>query len=245
MSLEFTGESGFFREFMRMTTEIEFLGHGCFQIHTAGHRVLIDPFLTGNPQAAVSVSDVQPDFIVVSHGHGDHVGDTIEIAARTGATVISNHEIVTWFRKQGVRNAHDMHIGGSHRFPFGVLKLTIAHHGSMLPDGSYGGNPVGLLFKTNSGNIYHAADTGLFYDMKLIGEEGIDVAILPIGDNYTMGPDDAIRATKLLSPKVVIPGHYNTFPVIEQDVQEWAGRTKEQTSAVPVILLPGDRYSLE
>lgn len=227
-----------------MATEIEFLGHGCFQIHTAGQKVLIDPFLSGNPQASVSANDVKPDFIAVSHGHGDHVGDTIEIAARTGATVISNHEIVTWFRKQGVQNTHDMHIGGSHRFPFGILKLTIAHHGSMLPDGSYGGNPVGLLFKTADGNIYHAADTGLFYDMKLIGEEGIAVAILPIGDNYTMGPDDAIRATRLLSPKVVIPGHYNTFPVIAQDVQLWAKLTKEQTSATPVVLTPGSRYTL-
>lgn len=227
-----------------MATKIRFLGHGAFQIETGGKVVLIDPFLTGNPQAPISADEVSADAIIVSHGHGDHVGDTVAIAARTGALVIANHEIISWLRKQGVQKTHDMHIGGSHRFDFGTVKLTIAHHGSMLPDGSYGGNPAGILLRTMDGTIYHACDTGLFYDMKLIGEEGLKVAILPIGDNYTMGPDDAIRATQLLLPEIVIPGHFNTFPVIEQDVQAWSRKTIEQTSARPVILNPGESLTI-
>lgn len=227
-----------------MTTKIRFLGHGAFQIETGGKIVLIDPFLTGNPQAPISAVEVAADAIIVSHGHGDHVGDTVTIAARTGALVIANHEIISWLRKQGVQKTHDMHIGGSHRFDFGTVKLTIAHHGSMLPDGSYGGNPAGILLRTTDGTIYHACDTGLFYDMKLIGEEGLKVAILPIGDNYTMGPDDAVRATQLLLPEIVIPGHFNTFPVIEQDVQAWARKTTEQTSARPVVLNPGESLTI-
>ncbi|MFO0428431.1 MAG: metal-dependent hydrolase [Planctomyces sp.] len=227
-----------------MTTHIRFLGHGAFQIETSGRSVLIDPFLTGNPLASISADKIAADYIIVSHGHGDHVGDTIAIAQRTGATVIANHEIIQWFQKQGVQKTHDMHIGGSHRFDFGTVKLTIAHHGSMLPDGSYGGNPAGILLETVVGNIYHAADTGLFYDMKLIGECGLKVAILPIGDNYTMGPKDAIRATQFLQPEIVIPGHYNTFPVIQQNVQEWADSIRNETTAKPVILNPGESYTI-
>lgn len=227
-----------------MTTTLTFLGHGAFQVETSGRTILIDPFLTGNPLASVSAADVKADYIIVSHGHGDHVGDTIAIAARTGATVIANHEIITWFKGKGVQKTHDMHIGGSHRFDFGTVKLTIAHHGSMLPDGSYGGNPCGILLGTVDGNIYHAADTGLFYDMKLIGEAGLKVAILPIGDNYTMGPDDAVRATQLLQPEIVIPGHYNTFPVIEQNVQNWAAQIVQKTQARPVVLNPGQSLTI-
>lgn len=227
-----------------MTTTLTFLGHGAFQIETAGQSVLIDPFLTGNPLASVSADEVAADAIIVSHGHGDHVGDTIAIAKRTGALVIANHEIITWFRKQGLTRTHDMHIGGSHRFDFGVVKLTIAHHGSMLPDGSDGGNPAGILLKTADGNIYHACDTGLFGDMALIGEEGLKVAILPIGDNYTMGPEDSLRAIRLLKPERVVPGHYNTFPVIEQDVGAWAAAVTAETCAKPVVLKPGSSLTL-
>ena len=212
------------------------LGHSCFQIETGDHTLLIDPFLTGNPQATVSAEDVNPDFIIVTHGHEDHVGDTVSIAKRTGATVISNFEIVNWLTAQGVENSHPQHLGGGFAHPFGHLKLTIAHHGSALPDGSYGGNPAGLLFTIDGKRIYHAGDTGLFYDMKLIGDEGIDVAILPIGDNFTMGPADSIKAINFLSPKTVIPMHYNTWPPIEQDVNAWAESVKAETSAEPVIL---------
>ena len=227
-----------------VTTKLTFLGHSAFQIETSGRVILIDPFLTGNPQASVSADQVQADYIIVSHGHGDHVGDTVAIANRTGATVISNHEIGLWLQKQGVAKTHDMHIGGSYKFDFGTVKLTIAHHGSVLPDGTNGGNPVGIIVKTVDGNIYHAADTWLFYDMTLIGQEGLKVAILPIGDNYTMGPDDAIRATRMLNPDFVIPAHFNTFPLIEQDVSQWAANTERETTARPIVLRPGESFEI-
>jgi L-ascorbate metabolism protein UlaG (beta-lactamase superfamily) len=227
-----------------MTTRLTYYGHSAFLLQTAGHSVLIDPFLTGNPQAPISAADVQADYIVITHGHGDHVGDAVEIAKRTHAMVISNHEISNWLKAQGVKRTHDMHIGGSHRFPFGTLKLTIAHHGSILPDGSCGGSPAGLLFQTDAGNIYHAGDTGLFGDMALIGEAGLKLAILPIGDNYTMGPADSLRAIRLLQPEIVMPCHVNTFPVIEQDVAAWSDQVRKSTSARPVVLQPGQQFAL-
>ncbi|MFM7056894.1 MAG: metal-dependent hydrolase [Planctomycetota bacterium] len=227
-----------------MTTTITYYGHSAFLLQTAGRSVLIDPFLTGNPQAPISAADVPADYIVISHGHGDHVGDAVEISRRTHAMVISNHEISIWLKKQGVQRTHDMHIGGSHRFSFGTLKLTIAHHGSILPDGSCGGSPAGLLFHTDAGNIYHAGDTGLFGDMALIGEAGLKLAILPIGDNYTMGPADSLRAIRLLQPEIVMPCHVNTFPVIEQDVAAWSDQVRKNTSARPVVLQPGQQFIL-
>tara|TARA_R110002111_G_scaffold254461_2_gene320142 strand:+ start:63092 stop:63775 length:684 start_codon:yes stop_codon:yes gene_type:complete len=227
-----------------MGTKITWLGHSAFQIETAGKTILLDPFLTGNPSATISANAVSADVILVSHGHSDHVGDTVEIAERTNALVIANFEIIEWLGKQGVKNVHPQHIGGAHQYDFGTVKLTIAHHGSMLPDGSYGGNPCGILLKLNDGTIYFAADTGLFYDMSLIGEEGVDVAILPIGDNFTMGPEDSVRATKLISPKRVIPTHYNTWPLIAQDSAAWAESIREQTSAEPVVLKPGESCQL-
>ena len=224
-----------------MATRLCWLGHACLLLESDGKRVLIDPFLTGNPAATLTADQARADFILVSHGHGDHIGDTIALAKRTGATVIANYEIATWLEGQGVKNAHGMQHGGSFSFPFGRVKLTLAFHGSMLPDGSYGGNPCGLLITTSDGKkIYDAADTGLFGDMKLIGEEGIDLACLPIGDNYTMGPDDALRAVTFLNPKKVVPIHFDTFPVIAQDANSWANRVRQETKSKPVILNPGD-----
>src|SRR3954451_2019775 len=208
-----------------MQTLVRWLGHASVYIESSGFKILIDPFLTGNPTAAISADKVPADFILVSHGHGDHVGDTIAIAQRTGATVIANYEIAEWFGKQGLNKVHDQQHGGGFKHPFGYVKLTLAFHGSMLPDGSNGGNPCGFLIYTNDGKkIYDAADTGLFGDMRLIGEEGIDLALLPIGDNYTMGPDDAVRAVKLLAPRKVVPIHYDTWPLIAQDAAGWAKR---------------------
>jgi L-ascorbate metabolism protein UlaG (beta-lactamase superfamily) len=168
----------------------------------------------------------------------------VQIAKRTGATVISNFEIATWVENQGVKS-HGQHLGGGFHHPFGYLKLTQALHGSALPDGSYGGNPAGFLLTTlESSKIYLAMDTGLFGDMRLIGEEGIDLAVLPIGDNYTMGPDDALRAVKLIEPKHVIPIHYDTFDLIAQDVQSWAERVEVETSARVHVLKPGENFTL-
>lgn len=224
--------------------ELTYHSHACFGIKVGDVHLLIDPFLTGNELADISADQVPADYILVSHGHGDHVGDTVAISKRTGAMTISNFEIQSWLMAQGVENAHPLHIGGGYDFPFGRVKLTIAHHGSALPDGSYGGNPAGFLLTLEGKKIYHACDTGLFYDMKLIGEEGIDVAILPIGDNFTMGPEDALRAVKLIEPKVVIPIHYDTFDVIKQDPHAFAARVEDETPAKCVVLAPGEKLQL-
>ncbi len=223
-----------------MSVKLTWYSHACFLIETGGHRLLTDPFLSGNPLAPVKPEDVEADYILVSHGHGDHLGDTVALAKRTGAMVISNFEIQNWLARQGLEKLHPQHIGGSFDYPWGRLKMTIAHHGSGLPDGSYGGNPVGFLFYLGDRKIYHACDTGLFYDMKLIGEEGIDLAILPIGDNFTMGPDDAVRAVKLIEPKRVVPIHYDTFDVIRQDAAAFVERVGRETKAEAVLMKPGD-----
>ncbi len=183
-----------------MSFKITWYGHAVFALETGGYKILVDPYLKGNPAAPVTPDQVAADYILITHGHGDHVGDAVEIAKRTGATVISNAEISKWMSAKGLKT-HAQHIGGGYTHPFGYLKLTMALHGSMLPDGSNGGNPVGFLLTTHEGKkIYLAGDTGLFGDMRLIGEEGIDLAALPIGDNFTMGPADALRAVKLLQP---------------------------------------------
>jgi L-ascorbate metabolism protein UlaG (beta-lactamase superfamily) len=213
-------------------------------LETGGYKVLVDPYFTGNPAASQTARQAQADFILVSHGHGDHVGDALDIAKRTGATVISNAEIASWFSKQGIKT-HAQHLGGGHQHPFGYLKLTLALHGSGLPDGSYGGNPAGFLLTTHDGiKVYMACDTGLFGDMRLIGEEGLDLALLPIGDNFTMGPDDALRAVKLLQPKQVVPIHYNTWDLIAQDANAWAKRVEAETSTKVQVLKPGESITL-
>lgn len=223
-----------------MATRVRWLGHACLFIESDGKRILIDPFLKDNPSAAAKPDEVEADFILVSHGHSDHLGDTVAIARRTGATVIANYEMVGWFQKQGVKNAHPLQHGGAHAFPFGRVKLTLAFHGSAMPDGSYGGNPAGFHFFFKDGKkVYDAADTGLFGDMRLIGEEGIDLAILPIGDNFTMDPDDALRAVKFLQPRKVLPIHYNTWDLIAQDAEAWGRRVRQETKAEPAIIKPG------
>lgn len=227
-----------------MSTKVTWLGHATLFIEVNGTRLLIDPFLSENPQATLKPEATQADYILISHGHFDHVADALAIAKRTGATIISNFEICTWFNKQGHENTHPQHIGGGFNYPFGRVKLTPALHGSTLPDGTSGGNPCGFLLYLEGKKIYHAADTGLFGDMRLIGEEGIDLAVLPIGDNFTMGPDDALRAVKLIQPKVVIPIHYNTWELIAQDPQVWKQRVESETQARCVVLNPGESYTL-
>ncbi len=228
-----------------MSNTITWFGHATLGIQTNGKKLIIDPFFTGNPAASTSADQVEADYLLITHGHGDHVGDAITIAKRTGATTISNAEIANWLGKQGVKLAHGQHLGGGFNHPFGYLKLTFAIHGSALPDGSYGGNPAGFILTTVDGKkIYIAGDTGLFGDMALIGEEGIDLAILPIGDNYTMGPDDALRAIKMLHPKHVIPIHFSTWDLIRQDAQAWADRVQTETDTEVHILQPGESLSL-
>jgi L-ascorbate metabolism protein UlaG (beta-lactamase superfamily) len=227
-----------------MVTKVTWYGHAAMGLNTDGYDVLVDPYLSECPTAAVKPEDVNPDFILLSHGHGDHLGDTIPIAKRSGATVISNAELSGWLGDQGL-TTHAQHLGGGYKHPFGYLKLTLAIHGSGLPDGSYGGNPAGFLLTTNEGKkIYLACDTGLFGDMRLIGEEGIDLAVLPIGDNYTMGPDDALRAVKLIEPKEVIPIHYDTFGLIAQDADAWAKRVEEETSTKVHVIKPGESVTV-
>ncbi len=227
-----------------MSLKLIWFGHAALGLETDGYHILVDPYLSDNPVASAKPEQVQADYILVSHGHNDHVGDTLAIAKRTGAMVISNNEIAGWLKKQGVK-AHGQHLGGGYKHPFGYLKLTLATHGSCLPDGEDGGNPAGFLLTTNDGKkIYMAGDTGLFGDMALIGEEGLDLALLPIGDNYTMGPDDALRAVKLLLPKVVIPIHYNTWELIAQDPYAWLQRVENETDTRVRVLKPGESITI-
>lgn len=227
-----------------MSIKLTWYGHAALDIETGGYHILVDPFLKGNPTASISAEQAPADFILISHGHGDHVGDSVAIAKRTGALVISNFEIASWIEKKGVK-AHGQHLGGGYNHPFGYLKLTLALHGSALPDGSYGGNPAGFLLTSLEGKkVYLAQDTGLFGDMRLIGEEGIDLAVLPIGDNFTMGPGDALRAVKLIQPRHVIPIHYDTFDLITQDVESWARQVEKETDTKVHVLRPGQSFSL-
>ncbi|HVC93284.1 MAG TPA: metal-dependent hydrolase [Pirellulales bacterium] len=227
-----------------MSTELTWLGHGTWSIRTAGQTILLDPFLDDSPTAPLKSEEVKADYILVSHGHGDHVSDAAKIARRTGATVISNYEICTWLSAQGVERTVGHNLGGGSQHSFGRVKLTLAHHSSSLPDGSNGGNPSGFLLTLADGTIYFACDTALFYDMKLIGAAGIDLAVLPIGDLFTMGPDDSIEAIKLIGPRRVAPSHYGTWPPIAQDAQAWAKRVRAETKAEPCVVEPGGKIVL-
>lgn len=229
-----------------MSVHVTYHGHATFSIDSDGTKILIDPFFTDNPLAKISADEVEADFILVSHGHGDHVGDTVSIAKRTGAQVISNFEIVGWLGQQGLENLHPLHIGGSNQFPFGRCKMTIAHHGSSMPDGSYGGNPGGFLLKLNNGKtIYFAGDTALTYDMKWLADDDVDVAILPIGDNFTMGPDDALKAVKLIQPKTVIPCHFGTWPYIDVNAEDFQARCNAETDANCVLLHTEESFEID
>jgi L-ascorbate metabolism protein UlaG (beta-lactamase superfamily) len=202
--------------------KLRYFSHSAFQLTTQnGKKILIDPFLSGNPTSPVKAAEVETDYIILTHAHGDHIGDSFEIAKRCNSTFICVNELANYCSSKGFK-AHNMHIGGSHNFEFGRVKFTIAHHGSMTPDSQYGGEPAGVLISADGKIIYHTGDTGLFYDMKLIGEiNSIDYMLLPIGDNFTMGISDAVKAVEFVSPKIAIPMHYNTFPVIAADPHEF------------------------
>ncbi|MCI0333890.1 MAG: metal-dependent hydrolase [Planctomycetes bacterium] len=229
-----------------MATQLTWFGHNAWSIETGGATILVDPFLDDSPTSPVKAANVKADFILLSHGHGDHLGDTVAIAKRTGATVLTNFEVGQWLGKKGVSGGKiiGMNPGGGIDQPFGRVKFTVAHHSSSMPDGSYGGVPGGFLITLGDTRIYFACDTALFLDMKLIGAGGLDLAVLPIGDLYTMGPDDSIDAVKLLNPKRVAPCHYNTWPLIAQDAAAWAERVRSHTAAEPVVLQPGDKINV-
>lgn len=197
--------------------KITYYGHSVFLLDDGKTKLIIDPFIEGNPLSPIKEKDVNVSYIVVTHGHGDHLGDAIGISKRCDATIIAVNELANYVAGKGAK-AHNMHIGGGFNFPFGRVKFTIAHHGSSSGEGTYTGEPSGVLVTMGGKTVYHTGDTGLFSDMKLIGEMNpVDVMLLPIGDNFTMGIDDAVKAVELVNPKFVVPMHYNTFPVIEAD----------------------------
>ena len=193
--------------------KVAYIGHSCFLLDNGKQKILIDPYITGNPVAQISADQKKVDFILVSHGHGDHLGDAIELAKANDATIIANYEIAIYCNSKGVKKYHPLHIGGGHTFPFGSAKLTIAHHGSSMGDFLNGGEPAGIIVRMDNKVIYHAGDTGLFLDMKLIAElDKIDLAMLPIGGNFTMDVPDAVKAVEFLKPRKVIPMHWRRRP---------------------------------
>lgn len=228
-----------------MSISVTWHGHGTFSLNINGTNIVVDPFFAGNnPAAKTSADAVAADFILQTHGHGDHIADTVGLAKRTGATVIGNFEICNWIAAQGHDQVHAMNTGGGYDFPFGRVKMTAALHSSGLPDGSYGGDPGGFLLFVDGKTLYFAGDTALYSDMALIGRSGIDLAVLPIGDNFTMGPEDALLALEYLQPKTVIPCHYNTWPLIAVDVNAWADEVKKKTAVTPIVLTVDETYSL-
>lgn len=225
---------------------IRYLGHSAFALNDGSRTVLIDPFISGCPTSAASPDEFSPVAILLTHAHNDHVGDTVEISKRCGATVISTFEIGEFLAKQGATTNPANH-GGTVQFDGGSVKFVPAWHTSSYEteDGFVApGLPAGLVVRFGGKTVYFAGDTALFGDMALIGEEGLDLAVLPIGDHYTMGPKDAVRATTFLKPKFVIPCHYNTFGAIEQDADKFAAEVEERTEARCVPLKPGESYEL-
>ena len=227
-----------------MGVSFTWIGHGTFVFHFDGHETLVDPFIADNPATEADPDSLNPELIFVTHAHSDHVADLDAIAQRTGATVVANVEIADRSASKG-HNAHPLNSGGGRDFGFVHARQTIAFHSSSFPDGSYGGNPNGFVFTTTGGQrLYLAGDTALFSDMQLIGAGGLDVAFLPIGDNFTMGPDDAVTALQLLKPRLAVPMHYNTFDLVAVDVDAWAERVRRETDAEPLVLQPGESHSL-
>ena len=215
--------------------KLTYHGHSAFELKAGNHNIIIDPFINGNKNAKVKSADIKADYIVLTHAHGDHLGDTLEIAKNNNATVIAVNELANYLDGKGLK-VHNMHIGGGYNFPFGRLKFTIAHHGSSSPEGLYMGEPAGVVLTIDGKNIYHSGDTGLFLDMKLIGEMNmLDAAMVPIGDNFTMGIDDAVKAIEFLNPKLAIPMHYETFDVISADPNEFKRKVESIGKKCTVI----------
>jgi len=224
--------------------KVTYYGHACFAAQVAGKTLLFDPFITGNELAkGINVNAVPADYILISHGHGDHMADTEAIAKRTGATIVSNYEVTVWFNHQGLSKTHPLNHGGGHGFEFGRVKFVNAVHSSSLPDGTYGGNPGGFVVESTEGNFYYSGDTALTMDMKLIGESThLTFAALPIGDNFTMGIDDAIKAAEFVRCREVLGLHYNTFPPITIDPPAAIEKFKAARQTLH-LLLPGESHN--
>jgi len=217
-----------------------FHGHSNIEINTGNYAIFVDPFISGNPSCDITKEDVKKcDYIILTHGHGDHYGDTDFLANKFGATVLATFELAVYAEKKG-HNTHQLNLGGGFNFPFGRVKLTQAHHSSSTPDGNYAGDPAGVLIYAEGKTIYHAGDTSLFEDMKIIGETNkINYALLPIGDNYTMGIDDAVKASVYLRAENIIPIHFDTFDLIKADVEEFS-RKIESIGKKCIIMKSGD-----
>lgn len=225
-----------------MSVKLTWLGHATWLVESEQHRLIIDPFLTDNPAATFPADQVEVGYVLITHGHFDHVADAASIANRCEATLVASYEVATWFgEKHSVTNTLGMNIGGAVQMPFGRLKMTHAIHSSQLPDGSYGGPASGYLLEIEGKRIYFAGDTALFSDLQLVGRGGLDVAVLPIGDLFTMGPDDSVQAAQWLGAKLVLPSHFGTWPPIEQDANAWASTIQTQTDSkalVPILNKP-------
>jgi L-ascorbate metabolism protein UlaG (beta-lactamase superfamily) len=229
-----------------MAVDVRFLGQSCFELTAGGTTVLTDPFLTGNPVAAASADEVNPDVILLTHGHADHLGDTVDIAKRTGATVVAIVELANEIAESGVENVKDPNFGGTIGFDWGWVKLVPAWHTAVSPSGT-AHMPAGLLIHIGDRLVYHLGDTCLFSDMQLIARRGdkVDLALVPIGGHYTMDRFDAVTAVELINPSEVIPCHYNTFPPIEADAEAFKSDVQNAGFSQVVVLEPGGTHTVK
>ncbi|MBS1553265.1 MAG: metal-dependent hydrolase [Bacteroidetes bacterium] len=217
-------------------------GHSFLEVILNEHKIYVDPFITGNPLCDLKPENASCNYIILTHGHADHFGNTIEIARGNDVKVIATAELSYYLEAKGV-STHAMNLGGSFQFPFGRVKLTLAHHSSSTPDGTYAGDPAGILLSAGDKTVFHAGDTALFYDMKLIGDyHKIDYAFLPVGDNFTMGIDDAVKAAEFLNAETIIPVHYNTFEIIKADANEFK-RKIESIGKKCIVMNAGDEIN--
>jgi L-ascorbate metabolism protein UlaG (beta-lactamase superfamily) len=228
-----------------MTTQLTWLSHGCWLIEVDGTRILLDPFLTDNPAAKVGPKEIKDiSYVLLSHAHFDHINDAAEIVNRCNAKLVAAFEVAQWFEKNhGIKDSLMMNTGGRTQLPCGELLMTPALHSSSFPDGTYGGNPVGYVLQVGGKRLYFACDTAFFSDMRHYAR-GVDVAVLPVGDLYTMGIEESIAAIRIIEPKHVLPAHYGTWPPIAQDMGVWSERVRKETSAEPIVLAVGEQWKV-